>query len=201
MTELARTFTVALPDWAGPVLDAAAGKNFTTAEARMGFALDLAERNVAEGTGGPFGAAVFALDDGAILGAAVNSVVPQGQSLAHAEVLALALAQASIGDHDLSAGSRRAVLTATAEPCAMCLGALNWAGVVQLECGARGEDVEAIGFDEGPRPGDWVTALTARGLTVRRDILGERARALLADYVASPHPIYNPGRSRKQEMS
>jgi hypothetical protein len=61
-----------------------------------------------------------------------------------------------------------------------------WAGVDELLIGARAEDVEELTeFDEGPLPADWVGELQRRGIVVRRDILRDEARAVLADYGAS----------------
>ncbi|HEY0663169.1 MAG TPA: nucleoside deaminase, partial [Thiobacillaceae bacterium] len=57
---------------------------------------------------------------------------------------------------------------------------------------ARGEDVVALGFDEGPKPADWIEELRGRGITVSGDVLREEARAVLADYRAAGGPIYNP---------
>jgi hypothetical protein len=51
--------------------------------------------------------------------------------------------------------------------------------------GARGADVEELTtFDEGPLPSDWVGELERRGIKVRRDILRDQARAVLAAYGA-----------------
>jgi tRNA(Arg) A34 adenosine deaminase TadA len=75
----------------------------------------------------------------------------------------------------------------------MCFGAVPWSGVRRLVCGARDEDARAIGFDEGPKLADWVTALNDRGITVLRDVLRDDAVAVLRDYIASGGIIYNAG--------
>ena len=41
---------------------------------------------------------------------------------------------------------------------------------------------ELTEFDEGPLPADWVGELERRGIAVRRDILRDQARAVLAVY-------------------
>ncbi len=74
-----------------------------TARARMRLAIRLAAENIARESGGPFGAAVFERDSGRVVSAGVNLVVPSCCSLAHAEAVALALAQRALGTHDLSA--------------------------------------------------------------------------------------------------
>ncbi len=63
---------------------------------RLSEVLALAAANVARGTGGPFAAAVYDEATGERLACAVNVVVPQRCSLAHAETMALALAQQAL---------------------------------------------------------------------------------------------------------
>jgi len=152
----------------------------------MSAAVALAERNVAEGTGGPFGALVVA-EDGRVLGGGVNVVVSQCSSICHAEVMALVRAQLHVGRARLSGGPEgRVALVTSAQPCVMCFGASFWAGLDELVIGARGDDVETLsGFDEGPLPPDWVAELEARGIAVRRDILRDRSREVLRAYGAA----------------
>jgi len=188
------TLRLALPDWLVTLL-AQPPPALASAEARMDFVLALARRNVASGTGGPFAAAVFERSSGRLVAAAVNLVVAGRCSPAHAEIVALALAQQAAGTHDLGApGLPAMALAASTEPCAMCLGAIPWSGVRSLLCGARGADAEAIGFDEGDKPADWPARLAARGITVHRDIRRDAAAAILRDYAAAGGPVYNPRR-------
>lgn len=169
----------------------AEAKVLAAPEARMDFVLELVRANVAAG-GGPFAAAVFERAGGRLVAAGANRVVASRCSSAHAEVLALSLAQARLGSHDLgAAGLPACELVASAEPCAMCLGAVIWSGVRGLACGARGTDVVALGFDEGPRPADWIGELRARGIAVTTDLRRDAACALLRDYRAAGGPIYN----------
>ena len=151
-------------------------------EARIGFAIELARRNVQHGTAGPFGAAVFDAE-GRVVAAGVNQVVAQGCSLAHAEILALALAQKRVQRFRLNGDGGHYTLATSAQPCCQCFGALVWAGIDALLIGARGEDVETLTeFDEGPLPADWIGELNARGIEVVRDIQRDAARAVLRDY-------------------
>jgi tRNA(Arg) A34 adenosine deaminase TadA len=164
------------------------------AEDRMRFVLDLARENVAA-KGGPFSAAVFEHHSGRLLAAGANRVVASGYSCAHAEVVALSLAQHRLGHYDLGQPDFPACeLVSSAEPCLMCLGAVLWSGVRYLVCGARGEDVTALGFDEGPKPQDWIGELRRRGIEVRADVLRDEAREILRDYQAAGGPIYNARR-------
>jgi len=164
------------------------------AQDRMRFVLDLARENVAA-AGGPFAAAVFEHDSGRLLAAGANRVVASGYSCAHAEVVALSLAQRLLGHYDLGQpGAPACELVSSAEPCLMCMGAVLWSGVRYLVCGARGEDVTAVGFDEGPKPQDWVGELRRRGIEVRSDVLRDQACELLRAYQAAGGPIYNASR-------
>lgn len=169
-----------LPAWVAEVADAS--RSYVTDEERVGLAIALAEQNVARSDGGPFGAAVFD-EAGQLIAAGINRVVPQNCSLAHAEIVAYMAAQQRLQRYRLNEQGGRYVLATSAQPCCQCYGATVWAGVDALLIGARSEDVEALaGFDEGPLPEDWIGQLERRGIAVRRDILRERARAVLADY-------------------
>jgi tRNA(Arg) A34 adenosine deaminase TadA len=157
----------------------------------MGFVLELARDNVAAG-GGPFAAAVFEQESGRLLAAGANRVVANHCSSAHAEIVALSLAQARLGNHDLgAAGLPACELVTSAEPCLMCLGAVLWSGVRRLVCAARGEDVVALGFDEGPRPANWIAEIEVRGIAVTTDVMREGACAILRAYRDNGGPIYN----------
>ncbi|SFM40376.1 nucleoside deaminase [Halopseudomonas yangmingensis] len=156
-------------------------------EAAMQLLLQIVQRNVADG-GGPFAAAV--LDpQGRLLSIAANRVVQLHSSLWHAEMLALLLAQRRIAEHQLGAIGA-CTLVSSCEPCAMCLGAIPFAGIRRLVCAARGEDAEAIGFDEGCKPPDWQAGLHSRGISIRTDLLREPARQLLLDYREQGGVIY-----------
>lgn len=185
---------VGLPSWVGQFMEKAPTV-FRDAEERMRFVIALARENAQQGTGGPFAAAVFD-GTGTLVAPGVNLVTSSNCSVLHAELVALMLAQKALGRYDLSEGGRQHFdLVSTAEPCAMCFGAIPWSGVSQLICGARDEDARAIGFDEGPKLTDWVSALNSRGITVRRDVLREEAVAVLREYSSSGGVIYNAGHS------
>ena len=165
---------------------AAQGDTFPSQEERMRLAINLAKKNVEHNTGGPFGAVIFSTRTGQLVAAGINIVITAHCSLAHAEMVALALAQQSRNSHILS----ECELASSTEPCAMCLGAIPWSGVQSLLCGARGADAEAIGFDEGTKPRQWRAALERRGVQVTRNILRDEARAVLQSYKRRGGPVY-----------
>jgi len=190
---LHRSITLRLPGWVARHL-AGRPERFATDEERVRLAIELARLNVQHGTGGPFGAALFDAD-GRLVSVGVNGVVSSACSFAHAEMLAIGTAHQRLGSYDLGGPDRPACeLAASSEPCAMCLGAIAWSGVRRLVCGAREADAHEIGFDEGPKPDDWVRALETRGIAVRRDVCREEARAVLRQYVQGGGVIYNPQR-------
>ncbi|HEY9133444.1 MAG TPA: nucleoside deaminase, partial [Dyella sp.] len=122
-------------------------------------------------------------EHGRLIAAAANRVVPQSCSVAHAEMLAYMAAQQRLSTFRLNAQGGRYALATSAQPCCQCFGATVWAGIDELLIGARAEDVEELTeFDEGPLPADWIGELERRGIAVRRDILRDEARAVLADY-------------------
>ena len=160
---------------------------------RMRFVIRLAMENVERGTGGPFGAAVFEAKTGTLVSVGVNIVTIANCSHSHAEMVALANAQKELENFDLGApGFPEHELVTSCEPCAMCYGAIPWSGVRQLVCGARCEDAEAIGYDEGPKPIMWARALEVRGISVAQNVCRKEAVAVLQEYKKRGGIIYNP---------
>lgn len=189
------SFTLSLPEWVSNELQELP-QDYQTVEQRMKLALRLAHHNVEHGSGGPFGAAVFDLRTATLLAPGVNLVVATHCSVTHAEIVAIILAQQAIGHYDLSAFTdQHYELVTTAEPCAMCLGAIPWSGIRSLVCGARDEDARSIGFDEGEKPADWAATLRRRGITVQRDVCRDEAQAVLRAYIEGGGEIYNARRS------
>jgi tRNA(Arg) A34 adenosine deaminase TadA len=182
---------LSLPDWVEPFLRKQ-DSVFTNPEDKMRLAIELSRLNVEHKTGGPFGAAVFGLDSGKLIAVGVNVVIDMNCSLAHAEMMAIGLAQQKLNTFDLGAENIPACeLVSSTEPCAMCLGAIPWSGVGRLICGARGQDACDIGFDEGAKIPDWIGALESRGIIVLQDVLRKEANDVLIKYKESGGLIYN----------
>ena len=186
------SLTLDLPDWAisehanlPPAIPAA--------EDRMRMVLRFAWLNTQHQTGGPFAAGVFTRDAGQPVVIGVNRVVPLGCSSAHAEVMALSLAQHRLGTYDLGgAGLPPYQLVINWAPCAMCFGAVLWSGIRSLVIAGSGPEMEAItGFDEGPLPTAWREELAKRGIELIEDVLRDEALAGFRHFAASGAPVYN----------
>lgn len=184
-----------LPEWIDTFL-AEYPVVISSMETQMRFVLDLTERNIREKTGGPFGAAVFEQESGKLVSVGVNVVVEQNCSAAHAEMMALMLAQKKIGHYDL--GDSRSVtyrLVTSGKMCAMCLGNVCWSGIKEVVSSAEPEDVERItGFDEGPTPPDYNDQLKLRGINLVPELLREQGKKVLQLYIDQNGKVYNATR-------
>jgi tRNA(Arg) A34 adenosine deaminase TadA len=177
-----------LPIWLRDTIDDS--RLYADDESRVALAIELAQGNIENRSGGPFGAAVFT-GAGRLVSVGVNRVVAQSCSVAHAEMMAYMLAQQRLQRFRLNEGGEKFVLATSAQPCCQCYGATMWAGIDELLIGARSEDVEELTeFDEGPLPEDWIGELEKRGVRVQRDILREQARGVLARYRELGDPAY-----------
>ena len=175
-----------LPPWIGEVADES--RTYLTDEERVGLAIELSKQNIERSHGGPFGAAVFNAA-GRLISVGVNRVVAQTCSVAHAEMMAYMMAQQRLAAFRLNEQGGHYILASSAQPCCQCFGATIWAGIDELLIGARSEDVEQLtDFDEGPLPTDWVGELQRRNIAVRRDILRDQARDVLASYSTTGTP-------------
>lgn len=174
-----------IPEWLN-IWSVGVPEAFPEMNQRMALVIDLARMSIKNG-GGPFGAAVFNQQTGELIAPGVNWVVPGRSSLLHAEVMALALAEQTLGSYELAShGSYE--LVASVEPCCQCLGVLLWAGVASVVCGAHSEDAQAIGFNEGPRSVHWEQELKQRGISVTREVMRPQAVEVLQSYTGE---IYN----------
>jgi tRNA(Arg) A34 adenosine deaminase TadA len=184
--------TLELPGWVEEFFAERFGRGYPTEEDRMRLVIELSRLNIEHGTGGPFGAGIFDLETGRLIAPGINLVTASNLSIAHAEIVAIMVAQQISGDFDLGGPDHPACeLVASTEPCIQCFGATTWSGVRRLVCGARDADARAIGFDEGPKLLDWVEALEGRGIAVATDVCREEAAAVLTSYAERGGAIYN----------
>lgn len=159
---------------------------------RMRVAIELARENVLQGSGGPFGAAIFEEDSGRLVAIGINRVVPLNNSSLHAEVFAFMMAQAVRGSFTLGGDDMPShALYTSCEPCAMCLGATLWSGVRRVVWSALREDANRISFDEGPVFPESYDYLRARGIEFEGGVLRDEGRAVLEEYRARGGVIYN----------
>ncbi|MFJ1967617.1 nucleoside deaminase [Streptomyces sp. NPDC087903] len=183
MIDIAKEYRVALPSW---IDDELTGVPATVPdrEDRMRLVHRLADRNWREGDGGPFAALVAERDTGRIVSVGVNVVLASGVSSAHAEVLALGLAQTATGSWDLGGDGLPAhELVVNWRPCVQCYGATMWSGVRSLVIAGDGPELEDITtFDEGPLGADWAEQFEARGIDIVRDVLRDEALGVFRSY-------------------
>jgi tRNA(Arg) A34 adenosine deaminase TadA len=90
--------------------------------------------------------AVLAAADGTLLASAGNAPIAERDPTAHAEIRAVRMACAGLGNYRLPPGS---TLYVTLEPCAMCAGALSHARLARLVFGAA--DPKGGAVVHGPR--------------------------------------------------
>ncbi len=190
MSEQASSVSFTLPSWIDAYI-----RDIDTIrdiEARMAFVIEASRQNVIHKTGGPFAAAIFEKKSGKLISLGVNLVVNQNLSILHAEMVAIMLAQYHLKTYDL--GSHDLVeheLIVSAEPCAMCLGAIPWSGVCRVVSAASDSDVRAIGFDEGPKVSDYKAALQDRNIDVIVKLQRHNAVEVLQWYWQHGGIIYN----------
>ncbi len=107
----------------------------------MRLAIELSQKNVAEG-GGPFAAVI--VKDGEVIATGCNQVTRANDPTAHAEVVAIRNACATLDDFQLEGCE----LYTSCEPCPMCLGAIYWARPAKVYYANSKEDAAAIDFDD-----------------------------------------------------
>ncbi len=105
-------------------------------------AVRLAERNVAIGNGGPFGAVI--VKDGRVIATGVNEVTKKGDPTAHAEVQAIREACRELGTFQLT----DCELYTSCEPCPMCIGAIYWARPKAVYYAGTKDEAAEIAFDD-----------------------------------------------------
>lgn len=108
----------------------------------MQIAFEVARSGMADGKGGPFGAAIVRNDEVVATGA--NQVVRTQDPTAHAEISAIREACRILHTHMLDG----CTIYTTCEPCPMCLAAIYWARLDQVVYAATRAQAAEIGFDD-----------------------------------------------------
>ena len=106
----------------------------------MNIAIEEARTGIKAGHGGPFGCVI--VKDGKIAGKGHNEVLKLKDPTCHGEIMAIRDACKTLGSIDLS-GCK---LYTTAQPCPMCLGAIQWANIRTVFYGCNISDTDKIGF-------------------------------------------------------
>jgi len=105
-------------------------------------AIELAQRGVDDGLGGPFGCVI--VKNGEIVGEGCNEVTSTNDPTAHAEVVAVREACRNLNSCQLTGCD----VYTSCEPCPMCLGAIYWARPARIFVAGTREDAAAAGFDD-----------------------------------------------------
>ncbi|QES87250.1 nucleoside deaminase [Rhizosphaericola mali] len=105
-------------------------------------AIELAQQNVENNNGGPFGCII--VKNNQIIGKGANSVTSENDPTAHAEVVAIRNACKNLKSFQLEGCS----LYTSCEPCPMCLGAIYWARPTKVVFAATKIDAASAGFDD-----------------------------------------------------
>jgi tRNA(Arg) A34 adenosine deaminase TadA len=151
-------------------------------ETYMRRAIALAAQNVRSATGGPFGAVI--VKGGEIVAEGVNLVTRSNDPTAHAELVAIRRACASLQRFEL----RGCAMYASCEPCPMCLGAIYWARLDQLWFACTRADAAQAGFDDSllyeeiPRPIEMRSIPTGM-------LLREEGIAAMREWAVSDHKV------------
>ena len=128
----------------------------------------------------PFGATV--VKDGRRLQVSRNEQVTSGDCMAHAEVVAVRDAVRVHGREAL----RGATVYASGEPCAMCCGAMFWAGITRVVYAATLDDIiESLGDPTLAMTSTPLLATASPAVQVQGPLLREAAASVLHDFARS----------------
>jgi tRNA(Arg) A34 adenosine deaminase TadA len=142
-------------------------------------AIGLAARSRAAGNH-PFGALIVDAD-GEVLAEAMNRAVPgKGDATGHAELEAVRAASAAHPPQAL----RAATLYSSAEPCAMCAGAIYWSGIGRVVYGLSEARLLAL---TGSHPENPTLALPCREVFARGQRATEVVGPLIEEEAAAVH--------------
>lgn len=130
-------------------------------------AVALAESNVRDSGGRPFGALV--VKDGAVLASGVNEIGVTGDPTAHAELSAIRRAAQVLGSPRLD----DCVVYASGQPCPMCLSAMYLTGVKAVRFAFSNVQGEPFGLSTAAVYAELAKPLDAQALDIRQVAVGE----------------------------
>lgn len=105
-------------------------------------AIELAQKGIDAGAGGPFGCVI--VRNGEIVGEGNNKVTSTNDPTAHAEIVAIRNACQNLNSFQLE----DCIIYTSCEPCPMCLGAIYWARPAKMFFACNHEDAAKVGFDD-----------------------------------------------------
>jgi tRNA(Arg) A34 adenosine deaminase TadA len=129
---------------------------------------------------GPFGALVARGDQ--VLAEGANRVTDTNDPTAHAEVVAIRAACASLKSFELTGCD----LYSSCEPCPMCLGAIYWARPRHVFFANTREDAAAIGFDDALIYAELSTPVTRRKIPMTQ-MMRDEALAAFQEWSRNPN--------------
>jgi tRNA(Arg) A34 adenosine deaminase TadA len=139
-------------------------------------AIEASREAVAEGNM-PFGATLVS-PEGSLLWTARNNQITRGDCTGHAELVLVREATAKLGADAL----RGATVYASGEPCAMCSGAMFWAGIRRVVFAASQQDIiDALGGEQLPIRSAQVYAGASPAVQVDGPLLGSSAIEVLRE--------------------
>jgi len=128
----------------------------------------------------PFGATLVA-PDGTLLWTAQNNQLTSGDCTGHAELVLVREARTALGAEAVRGGT----VYASGEPCAMCSGAMFWAGIRRVVYAASTQDIAAaLGGDTLPIRSAQVYAGASPAVQVDGPLQAEAAIAVLREGAA-----------------
>jgi len=130
-------------------------------------AVALAQANVREAGGRPFGAVV--VKDGQVIATGVNEIGATGDPTAHAELTAMRKAAQVLGTPRLDG----CVVYASGQPCPMCLAAMHMTGVAAARFAYSNAQGEPFGLSTAEVYAQMAKPLEAQALDVRHTPMGD----------------------------
>src|SRR6201996_7606965 len=147
--------------------------------------LELAQRGMDTGHGGPFGCVI--VKDGIIVAEAHNEVLSSKDPTAHAELLAVRRASAKLDTFDLTGCE----LYTNGAPCCMCMSSMLWARIDRAYYVLSMEESRAIGLGDEPFYEELGRPLGQRRIIpmVQEPQLRDQARAIFQAWIEKPDKI------------
>lgn len=145
-------------------------------------AIRLAQENVQQGQGGPFGAVVVRGNQ--IIARGVNRVTANRDPTAHAEIEAIRSACWELEVFSLEG----CTLYTSCEPCPMCLAAIYWAHLGQIFYAATRQDAAEAGFDDARLYEEMSRPLPQRTVPITQHCRNE-AQTVFAFWRARPDAV------------